>query len=128
MEISPWTWYAGLLIGGLMLIIAEVFIPGGIAGVFGAVALLAAMGLGLAIFPPPWGLFSAVAMVVFGGIFILLWVQVFPAPAPAGGSPCASTERTTSPRPRRRRTARRDRRGRHRPAPRRHRPDPGQTL
>ena len=61
-----------------MLIIAEVFIPGGIAGVFGAVALLAAMGLGLAIFPPPWGLFSAVAMVVFGGIFILLWVQVFP--------------------------------------------------
>ncbi|MDD3441352.1 MAG: NfeD family protein [Kiritimatiellae bacterium] len=78
MEISPWTWYAGLLIGGLMLIIAEVFIPGGIAGVFGAVALLAAMGLGLAIFPPPWGLFSAVAMVVFGGIFILLWVQVFP--------------------------------------------------
>lgn len=78
MEISQLTWYIALLASGLLLIVAEIFIPGGIAGVFGGVALLAAMGLGLAMFPPPWGVLSAIAIVVFGGIFLLLWVQFFP--------------------------------------------------
>lgn len=78
MEMSLWTWYVGLLAGGLLLVIAEVFIPGGIAGVFGAAALLGAMGLGLAIFPPPWNFISALGIIVFGGIFLLLWIQFFP--------------------------------------------------
>ena len=78
MEISKLTWYIALLAGGFLLILAEIFIPGGIAGVFGGLALLAAMGLGLAIFPAPWGFFSAMAIVVFGGIFLLLWIQFFP--------------------------------------------------
>jgi membrane-bound ClpP family serine protease len=78
MVMSPATWYAALLVGGLLLIVAEIFIPGGIAGVFGGLALLAAMGLGLAIFPHPWGFLSAIGIVVFGGIFLLLWVQYFP--------------------------------------------------
>jgi membrane-bound ClpP family serine protease len=78
MEISQLTWYIALLAGGLLLIVAEIFIPGGIAGVFGAGALLGAMALGLAIFPSPWGMLSAIAIVVFGGIFLLLWVQYFP--------------------------------------------------
>jgi membrane-bound serine protease (ClpP class) len=55
MEISQLTWYIALLAGGLLLIVAEVFIPGGIAGVIGAGALLGAMALGLATFPSPWG-------------------------------------------------------------------------
>ncbi len=78
MDISQLTWYIALLAGGMLLIIAEIFIPGGIAGVFGGLALLTAMGVGLAIFPPPWGMLSAIAIVVFGGIFLLLWVQFFP--------------------------------------------------
>ena len=78
MSMSYFAWYIVLLAAGLLLIIAEVFIPGGVAGVLGGLALLAAMGLGLATFPAPWGFFSAVAIVVFGGIALLTWVQFFP--------------------------------------------------
>ena len=104
MNMSPFSWYVALLAGGLLLIAAEVFIPGGVAGVAGGLALLAAMGVGLFHFPAPWGFWSAVAIVVFGGIVFLLWIQLFPRsrtgkritfranlPAPlvrrAGGSP-----------------------------------------
>ena len=75
---SPMTWYIALLAGGLLLIIAEILIPGGVAGVLGGLALLAAMGLGLAIFPAPWGFVSAIGIIVFGGVILLLWVRYFP--------------------------------------------------
>lgn len=78
MNMSPFAWYVALLVAGLFLIIAEVLIPGGIAGVAGALALLAAMAVGLVHFPSPWGFISAVAIIVFGGITLLLWVQLFP--------------------------------------------------
>lgn len=78
MDISLLTWYIALLAGGLMLILAEIFIPGGIAGLFGGLAMLVAMGVGLHLFPPPWGFVSAMGIVVFGGVFLLLWVQFFP--------------------------------------------------
>lgn len=72
------SWYGALLAAGLLLIIAEVFIPGGVAGVVGGLALLGAMGLGLVVFPAPWGFISAISIVVFGGLGLLLWVQLFP--------------------------------------------------
>ncbi len=78
MNMSPLSWYIAMLAAGLLLIIAEVFIPGGVAGVIGGLAMLAAMGVGLAYFPPPWGFISAISIVVFGGIALLLWVQLFP--------------------------------------------------
>ena len=60
-NLSPFSWYVALLAAGLLLIVAEVFIPGGVAGVIGGLALLGAMGLGLAAFPAPWGFLSAIA-------------------------------------------------------------------
>lgn len=78
MDMSPLTWYAALLVGGFLLVVAEIFIPGGIAGAVGALALLGAMAMGLSIFPPPWGALSAIGIVVFGGVFLLLWIQYFP--------------------------------------------------
>lgn len=78
MNMSPFAWYIALLAAGLLLIVAEVFIPGGAAGIVGGLALLGAMGVGLATFPGPWGFLSAVAIVVFGGIGLLTWVQLFP--------------------------------------------------
>lgn len=78
MEMSPLFWYSALLAAGLLLVIAEVFIPGGVAGVVGALSVLGAMGIGLVFFPPPWGFLSALFIVVFGGIFLLMWVQFFP--------------------------------------------------
>jgi len=71
-------WYVALLVVGLFLLIAEILIPGGIAGVIGALALLAAMGVGLVYFPAPWGFISAISIIVFSGISLLLWVQLFP--------------------------------------------------
>jgi len=78
MNMSSFAWYVGLLAAGLFLLIAEILIPGGIAGMIGALALVAAMGVGLVHFPAPWGLISAFAIVVFSGIALLLWVQLFP--------------------------------------------------
>ncbi len=75
---SPFSWYIALLAAGLLLIAAEVFIPGGVAGLVGGLALLGAMAVGLLAFPAPWGFLSALAIVVFGGIALLLWVQLFP--------------------------------------------------
>ena len=78
MVTNPISWYAALLAAGLLLIIAEVFIPGGVAGVVGGLALLAAMGIGLFAFPPPFGFLSAISIVLVGGAGLLLWVQLFP--------------------------------------------------
>ena len=78
MNMSPLAWYAALLAAGLLLIAAEVFIPGGVAGVIGGLALLGAMAVGLVCFPAPWGFISAISIVVFGGLALLLWVQIFP--------------------------------------------------
>ena len=78
MNMSPLSWYVALLAAGLLLIVAEVFVPGGVAGVLGGLALLGAMGVGLAAFPAPWGYLAAVAIVVVGGLALLLWVQFFP--------------------------------------------------
>ena len=78
MIMNPLSWYVALMAIGLLLIIAEVFIPGGVAGVIGGLALLAAMGLGLFSFPPPWGFLSAISIVLMGGVGLLLWVQLFP--------------------------------------------------
>jgi membrane-bound serine protease (ClpP class) len=77
MSLNPF-WYVALLAAGLLLIIAEVFLPGGVAGVIGGLALLGAMGVGLAVFPPPWGYLSALGIVIFSGIGLLLWVRLFP--------------------------------------------------
>ena len=54
MSMSPFAWYVAMLAAGLLLVVAEVFVPGGVAGVVGGLALLAAMAVGL------------------------LWVQLFP--------------------------------------------------
>ena len=78
MSFDNFTWYLSFLIGGFLLVLAEIFLPGGIAGVAGGIALLAAMAIGLAFFPAPGGMLSAIGIVVFGGIFLLLWVQFFP--------------------------------------------------
>ena len=43
MSMSPFAWYVAMLAAGLLLVVAEVFVPGGAAGVVGGLALLAAM-------------------------------------------------------------------------------------
>ncbi len=66
-----------LVVCGLILVMAEVFIPGGIAGSMGA--LLAAVGVIMGFtLDPLFGLILLVASFVGGIIAFWLWLKVFP--------------------------------------------------
>lgn len=78
MDMSYASWYVAFLASGVLLGIAEVFLPGGIAGLLGAVSLVVAMVLGFWAFPPPWGLLAALTVIVLGGAAFLLWIHLFP--------------------------------------------------
>ncbi len=70
--------YLVLLIAGVLLIGAEVFVPDGILGTIGALFLLIASAVGFAIFP-----FGLAALALIGTIFlvcvsVILWVRLFP--------------------------------------------------
>ena len=75
---SPTQLYATLVVVGLLLIGIEVFVPGGIIGVFGAIALIAAVFTGFYAFGPQGGMISAVSIIVFGGLLLMLWLRWFP--------------------------------------------------
>ncbi len=66
-----------MLIAGLMLIGAEIFVPGGVMGVLGGTALLVAIILGFIGFPSA-GIFIAVSIILLVGIVIALWIKIFP--------------------------------------------------
>ncbi len=71
-------WFLMLLMAGLMLIGAEVFIPGGVLGVVGAMALVTAAVIGFSIFPPAVAALVAVGMIGMVGVVIVLWIRIFP--------------------------------------------------
>lgn len=71
-------WFFMLLVAGLMLIGAEVFIPGGVLGVIGGLALIVAAGIGFAIFPAGTAAVIAIGMILMVGIVIALWIKLFP--------------------------------------------------
>lgn len=70
--------YWVLLICGLLFVGAEVFVPGGILGSLGALALVAAVLTGFAAFGPTMGGYLAAAVIVLVGISVLLWIKLFP--------------------------------------------------
>lgn len=63
---------------GLLLIGIEVFVPGGILGVFGALSLVAAIITGFAAFGPKGGFFAGMAIIIFSGVFLAVWIKFFP--------------------------------------------------
>lgn len=71
-------WFLTLLVAGLMLIGAEVFVPGGVLGAIGAMALMTAATMGFIIFPPAVATMIALAMIVMVGIVVALWIKLFP--------------------------------------------------
>lgn len=67
-----------ILLGvGLLLIGAEIFIPGGILGAMGIASLLGAIVLGFVAFPG-YGEWIALSIIVLTGIAIILWIKIFP--------------------------------------------------
>ncbi|MBM4142397.1 MAG: hypothetical protein FJ225_02210 [Lentisphaerae bacterium] len=70
--------FAVALIAGLLLVGAEVFVPGGILGTVGALALVAAAGVAFAAFGSAAGMYIALAIVMLAGVSIVLWIRFFP--------------------------------------------------
>lgn len=67
-----------LVLAGLLLMGAEIFVPGGVLGILGALALIAAVGMGFIAFGPQRGTLAALTIMVFLGISITLWMQLLP--------------------------------------------------
>ena len=73
--------YVILLLIGLFLLGAEIYLPGGVIGVIGVLALIGAVVAGFFAFGTQGGFFSAVAIIVLSGICIVLWIKYFPRTA-----------------------------------------------
>lgn len=70
--------YLILVIVGLFLIGAEIFLPGGVIGAIGGIALIAAALVGFQAFGIQGGMLSSIAIIVLAGVCIVLWVKYFP--------------------------------------------------
>jgi membrane-bound serine protease (ClpP class) len=80
-----------LLISGLMMIGAEVFIPGGILGFIGGLVLLGASVLSFSLFSTNTSILISAGIVVMIGVVIFLWIKIFPR-TPIGKAMTVSRE------------------------------------
>ena len=72
--------YIALLVCGVLLLGAETYVPGGILGAIGGLALFAAMIIGFN-FGTLGGTVSAVGIILLAALVLWLWVRVFPKTA-----------------------------------------------
>lgn len=71
------TLYAVLIVAGILMLGAEIYLPGGILGVAGAICLVGAIAVGFQI-DPTFGWLSAALVVVGTGVGVWLWIRLFP--------------------------------------------------
>ena len=67
-----------LIVAGLFLIGAEIFLPGGIIGFIGGMCLLAAIAVGFVAFGMQAGILIALLIVVLAGVCLAVWIKFFP--------------------------------------------------
>jgi len=77
------SWYITLLVCGLFLVGVEIFIPGGVVGTAGAVALIGAAVMGFMILPPALGWLSLALILLLTGLAAFVWMKFFPS-SPVG--------------------------------------------
>ncbi len=70
--------FLSLLGIGLLLITVEIFVPGGVLGIFGAIALTGAVIAGFFAFGAHGGFIATGGMIVLGGLVIFAWLKFFP--------------------------------------------------
>jgi membrane-bound serine protease (ClpP class) len=70
--------FAILIIAGLFLIGAEIFLPGGVIGFIGGMCLLAAVAVGFAAFGIQGGLLTALLIIILAGVCLVVWIKYFP--------------------------------------------------
>lgn len=67
-----------LLISGILLLGAEIFLPGGVLGLLGGMALLAAVVLGFFTFGAATGIYLAFGIIILTGLGVWVWIKLFP--------------------------------------------------
>ena len=72
------TLYLSLVLAGFVLIGMEIFIPGGILGIFGTIAWISAAVIGWQKFDPPWDMVSAFSLLIVGLLTFVVWIRFFP--------------------------------------------------
>ncbi len=77
MNSNPVTLLIILLAAGSLLIGAEIFIPGAVAGTLGALALVGAVIVAFGI-STTCGYYVGLGVVVLAGITVVLWIKLFP--------------------------------------------------
>ena len=77
MEEFPAQLFFILLVSGLILIGAEIYVPGGIVGALGGLTLAGAVVTGFVAFPG-YGMYTAGGVVLLAVIALVLWLKVFP--------------------------------------------------
>jgi membrane-bound serine protease (ClpP class) len=70
--------FAILIIAGLFLIGAEIFLPGGVIGFIGGLCLVAAIVVGFVAFGMQGGLLVALLIIILAGVCLVIWVKYFP--------------------------------------------------
>ncbi len=75
---QPVQWYIIMLLAGLLLLAAEVVVPGGVLGTFGALALIGAIATGFVAFGADWGTVSAILILGAAGASLVLWMKYLP--------------------------------------------------
>ncbi len=70
--------YLILLLAGLIMIGFEMFLPDGIVGAIGAVALAAAAVVGFFVFDTAWAVLSAMLIFVGSLISLFVWIWIVP--------------------------------------------------
>jgi membrane-bound serine protease (ClpP class) len=70
--------FAALVVGGLLLMGIELFIPGGIVGTVGGLCLIGAVAIGFREFGQEIGWLIALGILILLGIATYLWLKVFP--------------------------------------------------
>ncbi len=66
-----------LLIAGIVLLGAEVFVPGAILGIMGVLAILGAVVMAFSI-SATFGFYIAGGVIILSGIGVALWIKLFP--------------------------------------------------
>ena len=75
---EPTTLYSTLVLSGFVLIGMEIFIPGGLLGIIGALIWLAAAAVGYFQFDAPWNTLSAIGLLFLLILTFILWMRFFP--------------------------------------------------
>jgi membrane-bound serine protease (ClpP class) len=67
-----------LLVCGIMLLAIEVFVPGGVLGTLGTIALLGAIVIAFMAFGAKNGFLAAIGIVVLAAVLLVVWLNIFP--------------------------------------------------